>query len=82
MDIHLFCDKGDDWNMKHGNETLVLTVVAKGRLEAVDGFLDTLEQLQNLELHGDYKRIRNADRHGLDYYTKIIVVVRPEEVKN
>ncbi|MGD0177555.1 MAG: hypothetical protein ABSA50_11885 [Candidatus Bathyarchaeia archaeon] len=58
------------------DRTLFLTVKAKGRLEAVDRFLDILEQLPNVELHGDYKRIRADDTKGVNYHTLVNVLIR------
>lgn len=63
-------------NMK--NQTLVLTVKAKGKPEAIDRFLDVLEELPNLELHGDYSHLKTEDGHGLEYSSSIIIVVRPD----
>lgn len=57
---------------------LLVMVKAKGRLEAVDRFLDILEQLPNVELHGDYKGIRADDTQGVDYHTFAIVLMRDE----
>ncbi|MGD0175696.1 MAG: hypothetical protein ABSC50_02595 [Candidatus Bathyarchaeia archaeon] len=57
-------------------ESLFLTVKLKDRLEAVDKFLDLLEGLRNVELHGDYTQVKCDDTHGLNYYTFVNVLIR------
>lgn len=59
-------------------ESLFLTVKLKGRLEAVRKFLDLLEGLRNVELHGDYKQVKPDDKHGLNYYTFVNILIRDE----
>lgn len=60
----------------NNEKALFLTVKAKGRLEAVDRFLDILEQLPNVELQGDYKHIKADDTHGLNYHTSVNVLIQ------
>jgi hypothetical protein len=62
--------------------SLVLAVKAKGRLEAVDRFLDILQQAPDVELHGDYARIKTDDSRGVNYSSSFIVVVKPETGAN
>jgi hypothetical protein len=57
-------------------ESLLLTVKLKGRLEAVDKFLDLLEGLQNVELHGDYKQVKADDTRGENYFTFVNVLIK------